>query len=178
MVSASLDFNFHLFYTYFTHKSIRGLISGCFFLSILSGIGIFSSVSWADPVLETLKKDLRICEQQLESLRQDPEAARLVGEFRTLTEFIAKAQTLLNQEEEEDGQRAVLLAQVQLRYTQEVMMKRKIKAESESLQDQANQLEIKVKQERSQLIKIEKALGGILGQSPTPNPIQKGRSTP
>jgi hypothetical protein len=124
-------------------------------------------LSWADEEIDQLRKQLQICESQTDELRKNVESARLVGEFGTLTEFISKTHTWLNQEEEDEGKRALLLAQVQLQHIQELIIQRRTKADFDSLREKTNQLEIQIKQERSLLLKIEKSLGGVLGKTPT-----------
>jgi hypothetical protein len=124
-------------------------------------------LSWADEEIDQLRKQLQICESQTDELRKNAESARLVGEFGTLTEFISKTHTWLNQEEEDEGKRALLLAQVQLQHIQELIIQRRTKADFDSLREKTNQLEIQIKQERSLLLKIEKSLGGVLGKTPT-----------
>ena len=124
------------------------------------------SFCWADEELDQLRKQLQVCESQADELRKDSESARLVGEFGTLTEFISKTHTWLNQEEEDEGKRSLLLAQVQLQHIQELIIQRQTKAKFETLREQANKLETQVKQERALVLKIEQSLGGVLGNTP------------
>ena len=151
--------------------NLRDTSPPLFFWLCISGLILSLSIpclGWADEEIDKLKTQLRMCEQQTNELRKNPESARLVGEFGTLTEFISKAHTWINQEEEDEGKRAVLLAQVQLQHVQELIIQRKTKAQFEELQEKANQLETQVKQERALVLKIEQSLGGVLGVAPTP----------
>ena len=139
----------HLFHI---HKVLKLMIS------ILLILGL-PSLGWADEEIDLLRRQLQVCESRADQLRKDSEAARLVGEFGTLTEFISKTHTWLNQEEEDEGKLALLLAQVQLQHIQELMIQRQTKAKFETLRDKANKLETQVKQERALVLKIDQSLG-------------------
>lgn len=146
----------HLLYI---HKVFKPIIS------LILVIGLPTS-GWADEEIDQLRKQLQACESQADELRKDSESARLVGEFGTLTEFISKTHTWINQEDEDEGKRALMLAQVQLQHIQELMIQRQTKAKFEVLREKSNKLETQVKQERTLVLKIEQSLGGVLGNAP------------
>jgi hypothetical protein len=103
--------------------------------------------------------------QKIERLKV--ECPKLVEQSLAFYEQAKSYHQSNDQEEEDEGKRALLLAQVQLQHIQELIIQRQTKADFDSLREKTNQLEIQIKQERSLLLQIEKSLGGVLGKTPT-----------
>ena len=59
-----------------------------------------------------------------------------------------------------------IILNIFLQHIQELIIQRQTKAQFEALQEKANRLETQVKQERALVLKIEKSLGGVLGNTP------------
>ena len=111
-------------------------------------------------------------------LQSAPESRYLTAEYSSLTQWVAEAERLLRENEEEEFIQAVQLVRVQLRFVEVALEELALREQLLSQSAEADRAEGKAKQEREAVVALERAMGGSLSAPAAPSQVRPSGAMP
>ena len=123
----------------------------------------------ADPMQDSQKR-FSAYRERVFQLQSNENAKYIIGELNTLNQWISEAERYLRDEDEDEFIQTVRLVQAQLRLVDVSLEELNAREQILRLNEEANRLETKAKNEREAVVELEKLMGGSLHSAPRPAP--------